>query len=140
MKMALRISRFILFLFGTMFLFAGCTTKQAYEGSKLPRESVAVIKPTTGPIDQTIIVKVDGVDGKKRVIAQEIFEVLPGEHTVVVRAISGFFPVEFVRYKTLSFKARAGRVYRVEGKVRDGNAIVWIEDETTNEVVAGEKQ
>ena len=140
MKMTLRLSSFVLFLFGTMFLFGGCTTKQAYEGSKLPRESVAVIKPTTGAIDQTIIVQVDGVAGKTRVIAEEIFEVLPGDHTVVIRAISGWFPVYSTRERTLSFNARAGHVYRVEGKVRDGKAIVWIEDETTNEVVAGERQ
>lgn len=138
MKMTLRISSLFPFLFGTMFLFAGCATKQAYEGSKLPRESVAIIKPSTpGLIDLAGILQVDGT---KRGFFEEIAEVLPGEHTVLVQVSSGFFPVTFYRTKTLSFNARAGHVYRVEGKVRGGKAIAWIEDETTNEVVAGERQ
>jgi len=132
MKMTRRISSFILFLFGTMFLFSGCATKQAYEGSKLPRESVAVIKDSFGVIDGAGILQ---VDGKKRGFFDKIVEVLPGEHTLVVQVHSA----GVARNKALTFNARAGHVYRVDGKVSRGNAIAWIEDETTNEVVAGER-
>ena len=138
MKTTLRISGFILLLSGTMFLFAGCATKQAYEGPKLPPESVAIIKPSNpGVIDLAVILQ---VDGKKRGFFEEIAEVLPGEHTVLIQVSSGFPPVTIYRTKALPFNAKAGHVYRVEGKVRGGRAIAWIEDETTNEVVAGEKQ
>jgi len=138
MKMTLRIQSWILFTFGTVFLFAGCATKQAYEGSPLPRESVAVIKPSTpGLVNLAVILQVDGI---KRGFFEEIAEVLPGDHTVLVQVSTGFFPVTIHRTKTLSFNARAGHVYRVEGKVSGGKAIAWIEDETTNEVVAGERQ
>ena len=139
MKITLRSSSFILFLLGTMLLFAGCATKQAYEGSKLPRESVATIKPTAGIIDAAWILQ---VDGKERGFFEEIVEVLPGEHTIKIQVTSGFggiFSPQFVGNKTLSFRASAGHTYKADGTIKKGDTFAWIVDDTTNEVVAGER-
>lgn len=136
MQMRISVSSVIPFLFGTLLLFAGCTTMKSYEGPKLPPENVALIKGSLGTIVQVTILE---VDGKARGFTEEISEILPGEHTVKIHVSSGFGFLRIGNKKTLSFKAKAGHTYKAEGKIIKGNTFAWIVDETTNEVVAGER-
>jgi hypothetical protein len=109
---------------------------QSYEGPKVPPESVALIKSSFGMID---LARISEVDGKARGFTEEFAEILPGEHIVKVQVRSGFVGAEYIGNKTLSFQARAGHSYKVEGKTKREDTFAWIVDETTSEVVAGKK-
>ena len=125
-------------LFGTLLLFSGCTTMQSYEGPKLAPENVALIKGSFGMINLASILE---VDGKARGFTEETAEMLPGEHTIRVQVTSGFgaFSPQYIGNKKLSFRASAGHAYKADGTIKEGVTFAWIVDETTNEVVAGER-
>jgi hypothetical protein len=40
---------------------------------------------------------------------------------------------------TLTLEAEAGHIYVVDGRVVDDQAVLWIEDEKTTQIVAGRK-
>ena len=139
--MQIKINSFsvISFLLSTLFLFTGCTTMQSYDGPKLSPEKVVLIEGSFGMINSASILE---VDGKARGWSEESAEMLPGEHTVKVKVLSGFGGIispQLVGNKTLSFQTIAGRTYKVDGTIIKGDTFVWIIDTKTNEVIAGEK-
>lgn len=143
MQIKVDVSSVMPLLFGTLLLFSGCTTMQSYEGPKLAPENVALIKGSFGMINLASILE---VDGKVRGFTQESAEVLPGEHTIRVQVThgSGVFGPQYSGNKKLSFRASAGHTYKVDGTIKkvdrfDRAIFVWIVDEKTNEVVAGER-
>jgi hypothetical protein len=103
---------------------------------KFPSEGLALIKSSFGLVD---LASISEVDGETRGFTEDIAEILPGEHTVKIRVRSGFVGAEYIGSKTLSFRARAGHSYKVEGKTKREHTFAWIVDETTGEVVAGKK-
>ena len=125
------------FLFTALLLLVGCATKQAYEGPKLPSEGVVLIKPSFGLVTLATIAE---VNGKERGFFEERAEVLPGEHTVKIRVSRDTFFGKTIGNKTLTFQAKTGHTYKVDGTISGGDAFAWIVDETNNEVVAGEKR
>ncbi len=119
-------------------LVTGCATMQTYEGPKLRRDEVAVIKSETlGTILDTAYI--GEIDGKDIGFMQTKAEVLPGDHTVKVIVTTGLGYQQYIGNKTLYLSAEAGRTYKVHGKIRRGDTWAWITDEKTEEIVAGEK-
>ena len=139
MHIRIGVSSVMPFLFGTFLLFSGCATIQSYEGAKQPPENVALIKESFGVINRASILE---VDGKAHSFFEESSEILPGEHIVKIQVITGlgsFMGPQRIGNKTLSFQASAGHTYKVDGKIKKEGTFAWIVDETTNEVVAGER-
>jgi hypothetical protein len=116
---------------GALLIF-GCGTTQTYDGPKKAVQEVAVLKTNVGEIALDTA-WVGRLDGKEIVLAYSELEVLPGLRSIQVNVKRGFL----TRSKAFSFEARAGRSYRVRGEFGSGYA--WIEDESTGEIVAGEK-
>ena len=129
--------RFSIFLIAVL-LLSGCGTMQAYSGPQLPKEQVAVVKSNILKHPFTTIV-IAAVDGKSRSGARTNVEVLPGRHTLdlLVNVTVWYVTVNYPA--SISFEAEAGKVYFVDAKIVNGQPLVWVVDEQTNEVVAGEK-
>jgi hypothetical protein len=134
-----------------LIVLTGCTTMQAYPGSQLPREKLAVIERraqiVTLAYGMTIyITTIDGtaVDG----LASEI-EVLPGTHEILLTgqtsAPLALFPLTLLMQpkfgpNKLTFRAEAGRSYRLVTAEVETNAYwVWVQNEE-GEVAGGESR
>jgi len=136
-------------------LLAGCaalddavsgTPWRAYAGPSLASDRVALIKSSglrnysseayVIRMDQELVGKIGG-----------IIEALPGRHTLdvgVAQRLGG--PGSLLGMATekraqgvLTLEAEAGHVYVVDGRVVDDQAVLWIEDEKTTQIVAGRK-
>jgi hypothetical protein len=135
----------------TCFIFllalgTGCA-EQAYDGGEKSSNEVAVIKNSytrRGGLksDRADIIAVDDdyFDGSPpgRV------EVLPGEHSVVIRCRHGGLISDNGiglqgRQGSVDFVAKAGREYEVLCSTDNGKYIKWITDLTTDEIVGREK-
>jgi hypothetical protein len=127
-------------------LGTGCA-EQAYEGGEKPSEEVAVIKnsyTSTGGVNsdraEIIAVDDDTFDGS----SPGRVEVLPGEHSVVIRCWHGGLIADKGtglqgRQGSVEFVAKAGREYEVLCDTEGGKYIKWITDLTTDEIVGREK-
>jgi hypothetical protein len=127
-------------------LVTGCA-EQAYDGGEKPSTEVAVIKnsyTSRGGLqsDRADIIAVDDnyFDGSPpgRV------DVLPGEHSVVIRCWHGGLIADKStglqgRQGPVQFVAKAGREYEVVCSVDSGKFEKWITDLTTDEVVGRQK-
>ena len=136
---------FVCFLF-LLALGTGCA-EQAYDGTEKSSDEVAVIKnsyTSTGGVksDRAEIIAVDDnyFDGSPpgRV------EVLPGEHSVVIRCRHGRLITEQStglqgRQGSVEFVAKAGREYEVLCSTDRGKYVKWITDLTTDEIVGREQ-
>lgn len=121
--------------FALLLLAAGCGgTTQTYLGAKKPAHEVAVLKTNVGELTFTTA-WIDVVDGKDLIVAYSELEVLPGRRSVRVAIKAGIIGGN----RTLSFDAIAGRAYRVRGLLARGGSYAWLEDESTGQIVAGEK-
>ena len=131
-----RFVTYLIFIAVTIVL-SGCAAKQAYEGEKRPAEQVALIKGSTNPFGTSA--SITSIDGEKgmRWTSGEV-EALPGYHELEVLLQSGIYIYHFGKAK-VSFTAKAGHVYRVEGKMRQEKLWAWIIDESDNSVVGGAK-
>jgi hypothetical protein len=134
-----------------MVLTASCGTTQTYPGERLPRDRVARIDRSA--MHQHFLynlnINVAAVDGVNATSTQTTYEVLPGEHTLYVTFYSSYHilaaPVmaskQFVVVpgKFLTFRAEAGRKYKMNGEDIDEVFYIWLEDVETGTVVAGRK-
>ena len=127
----------VIILFVT-FLY-GCGTIQVYTGDRLPKEEVAIIKQN-GTRPYYIAIK--EIDGKPVSSVFRDFEILSGVHTLrinVMGSFPGFDKKE--NSDTISFLAESGHVYRVNGWLDEqGNAVLWVTDEETNNPVTLERE
>jgi len=116
-------------------LVAGCGgMTQTYEGPRKSAHDVAILKTNVGELTFDTV-WIDLVDGKNLVRAYSEIEVLPGRHSVRVQLSSGFIKTN----RIVSFEANAGRTYHVKGVILRSGSRAWIEDDSTGEIVAGEK-
>lgn len=140
-----------------MVLMAGCGTTPIYSGPRQPREKVAEIVLINNSLYgfygiQFIVTKIDGIDTNPPFDAK--VEVLPGIHSMEGRlvkttnlwvhlAASLFEKPILITPETLTFRAEAGRTYKMNGKtVPDENYekwSIWVEDVYSGEVVGGVK-
>lgn len=117
-----------------LLLAAGCGTTQIYDGPKKPLHEVAVLRTNAGEI-AFVTTWIGQIDGKELVAAYSEFEVLPGRHSLRVLLKAGILGAS----RNFSIDAKAGHTYRVKGIFSRSSAYAWIEDESTGEIVAGEK-
>lgn len=134
----MKYKRFIIYLTSiiAIVILSGCAAKQAYEGEKLPSEKVALIKGSVSVFGTSA--NIASIDGKDMRWTSGEAEALPGYHELEVVLESGINIYYFAKVK-VSFTAKAGHVYRVEGKIRKKKAWAWIIDEVDNSVVGGAK-
>jgi hypothetical protein len=116
----------------------------AYPGPAQPRDQVAVVKANlmNSLFSEAYVTEVDDrvVD---RVGAH--IEVLPGQHRLKVFVKRGagvpgsllWAATEKSGRESLLLDAEAGHTYLVGGKVVEGKTVSWIEDEKSQQVVAG---
>lgn len=144
----------IVFFIFFLMLTSGCVapTFRTYDGD-LPKEHIAVIKPTehrvsyvTELVNESTKVKVQEVDGEEISTDTRRIEVLPGNHQLkcYLEYMENVIYVLLIKKglpQTLKFTAEAGHVYKVYGKWNSvDDTPMWIVDEQTGAVVAGEKQ
>lgn len=127
-------------------LSTGCA-EQAYDRGQKSSVEMAVIKnsyTSTGGLKsvraEILGVDDDYFDGS----APRRVEVVPGQHSVVVRCRRGRLITEQStglqnRQGSVQFVAKAGREYQVLCSVERGGYLKWIADLTTDEIVGGEK-
>ena len=132
--------RFLIYLVSitVALVLSGCASKQAYEGEKLPAEQVALIKGSIHPFGTAA--SITSIDGEKGMTwtSGEV-EALPGDHELEVSLQSGLYMFYTFAKAKVYFTAKAGHVYRVEGKIHKNKVWAWIIDEGDNSVVGGEK-
>ena len=116
-------------------LLGGCGgVVQTYDGPKRNANEMAILKTGVGELTFHTV-WVDRVDEATLVRAYSEVEVAPGRHSLRVQLSGGIVKAS----TNISFEARAGRVYRLQGTIGRGGAIAWIEDERTGEIVAGDR-
>ena len=116
-------------------LLWGCGgTVQTYEGSKKAAHEVAILRTNVGELTMTTT-WVTRVDGRELVVAYSEIELLPGRRTLAINLTGGVLRTT----ATVSLDAKAGGIYRLHGTVQRGNFLVWIVDQGTGEVVAGQQ-
>ena len=119
---------------------------RAYAGVRLSGDKVALIK-TSGMrsyTSETYIFLINDITVEK---IGGYIEVLPGHYVLeahVAQRLGGPGSLlgalsEKRAQGSIVLEAEAGRIYVVDGRVVDGQAILWIEDEKTEQVVAGNK-
>ena len=128
---------------------SGCGTMKAYSGPELPPEEIAVIKPER-MLGQRVTIT--SVDGKEADFGINSFAVKPGRHEVAVNTVacstipiyvSGSFiyipACKSSASTTLLMYADAAQTYVVKGKLKYGGDLYWIVNETTGQIVAGDR-
>ena len=119
---------------------------RAYAGSSLPREQVAVVKASLmrNFFSEAYVLQVN--DKPVDRLGAPV-EMLPGKHILKVgvsQRIGG--PGSLLGAATqknaqgnIEVDAQAGHIYVVDGTIVDGKAVLWVEDEQLQQVVAGNK-
>ena len=132
-------------------LTTSCATMQTYPGERLPQDRVARIDRSAihRHFFYNVIVNVAEVDGLKPTGVHTDFEVLPGEHTLYVTvhlsyhllAAPAMASKQFIITpgNKLTFRAEAGRRYKIQGEDVGELFFIWLEDAETGSVVAGKK-
>lgn len=134
-----------------LMLTTSCATMQTYPGERLPQDRVARIDRSA--IHQhffySLNINVAAVDGLNATGAQTEYEVLPGEHTLYVTCYSSYHilvaPAMVSKHfvvvpgNLLTFRAEAGRRYKMQGEDVNELFFIWLEDMETGSVVAGRK-
>ena len=134
-----------------LLVFTASCARQMYPGERLPQDQVARIERNTIKYFSyySVTINIAEVDGQTSSGEHTEFEVLPGEHTVGLRLLAYtkllLAPVLASKQFTftpgkLTFRAEAGRRYKVEGEeVADYQFLLWVEDAETGSVVGGRK-
>jgi hypothetical protein len=111
---------------------------QAYEGTELPTDQIAIIKSDYSNIFNMAYPR--SIDGIELEAHQDRISVLPGEHRLVIFVISERGLVTYSSKSALLLNAKAGHTYLVGGKIVSGEETwAWIVDKESGLVVAGEK-
>src|SRR5262245_56848750 len=125
--------------FGVLTCVLSCAACTTFEDAGQPPSKMATIKITdlnTGRFYNVLFV---GIDGIAELPWVPFVRVAPGLHQVSFKYYSGL--TRFEGYPiTLPLEAKAGRVYRIDGRAIEdrGRWVVWIIDDQTGEVVAGQ--
>lgn len=120
---------------------AGCSATRTYTGEPKARENIAILKGSWNIYFLSqVFANVGSVDGKDINSSSEV-EVLPGEHEVsaylgIMYSYGGQAVGELQSFK---IKVEAGHVYVIDGDWNDGKNLIWIEDENTGKIIAGNK-
>jgi hypothetical protein len=130
---------------GVCLLVSGCAG--TYEPPSLPGDQGAVLEGAAplaagGLAGVQYRVSIDQVDGQRtRNVDMRKVGLAPGVHRVTVRYAAGTIQVSEFRGRPidLTFQARAGQVYRVDGARQGDDWTAWIEDVQSGAVVAGRK-
>ncbi len=146
-----RLAGFILLLIITI-VVSGCGTMKAYPGPELPREQLAIIKEGAADfkiLGRTSVIAIRAVDGLKRGHGDETIAIKPGRHNLSVQLVllshaTGILgkildPNTATPLTQFSFEAEAGRTYVLHGRLVSGDAVYWMEDEASKQVIAGKK-
>jgi hypothetical protein len=127
------------------------TTMQTYPGERLPPDRVARIDLFSihRHMFYDLNINVAAVDGMNPTGTALEYEVLPGDHTLYLRCYSSYHILvapamvskQFVVVpgNLLTFRAEAGRRYKMNGEDVEGVFFIWLEDAETGSVVAGRK-
>ena len=128
-----------------------CATVQTYPGEKLPQDRVARIDRSAihRHFFYNVIINVAEVDGLEATSVQSEYEVLPGEHTLYVTCHLSYHLLvtpamaskQFIITpgNKLTFRAEAGRRYKIQGEDVGELFFIWLEGAETGSVVAGRK-
>lgn len=132
-------------------LAPACTTLRAYDGPALPAGRVAVIEKCALQATYVLVTLhacVESVDGRPVRLGTGDVAVLPGNHEVTVALFNTFLVVPWWSTPaTLRFTAEPGHAYEVGGEGRGSLFTaayyraaphIWITDEATGRVVAGD--
>jgi len=116
---------------------ASCGTMQTYEGSKLSSVNTALIKSNfSNPFNYSVVREINGVEvGGNKINV----EVLPGEYALMINVNTRVGMRSYMGSKTITLLADSGHTYKTHGVIKEKETWVWITDENTNHVVAGEK-
>lgn len=135
-----RFPTYLLFLLVAIVLSA-CAAKQGYQGEKRPLEQIALIKGSSYLFGtSTSITAIDGEKGMTWTTGE--VEALPGDHELEVLLqypIYGEYTFHTYAMAKVAFTAKAGHVYRIEGRMRHKKVRVWVIDEGDDSVVGGTK-
>jgi len=132
----MKFTQFIILL-GISTYLVSCGTMQTYEGTQLSSESTALIKSNfSNPFNYSVIKEIDGVElGADQINA----EVLPGEHTLKINVSTRVGLRNYMGSKIVIVITDIGHIYKVHGEIKKGETWVWVTDESTGNIVAGEK-
>ena len=132
-------ARFVLYFISiaVIVVLSGCGAMQTYEGETQPPEKVALIKGSIIPFGTSA--SINSIDGKDVPRTHDDVEVLPGYHELLVTLSSGVYMFYSFAKMKVSFTAKAGHVYRVEGKIHKKETLIWVVDEGDNSIVGGAK-
>jgi hypothetical protein len=109
-------------------------------GEPPTREPVATLRVAGQPqvFHYPTTLAIMQVDGRLTAGSKEV-ELAPGWHSLTVSIFHQLHQGESRRASgTLSIEVVAGRRYRLNGTLQRGKALLWVVDEGTGEVVAGE--
>ena len=131
----------LLILLTVALAIGGCSVppQRTYSGEQLPPEKVSLLVSAMrefylGGV-QAEIIRVDETKIKYGVV-----EALPGEHTVEIRLnMYILWSTKHGKPQTMNITTEAGHIYRAYGKCNRGDNQIWIEDQKTKEVIAGNK-
>lgn len=120
----------------------GCGTAKVYEGPKLPKAEIAVLKTPiffgTFSLVPQGPPQIVNIDGQQVSVFDKTFELHPGRHQVSLLAGAG---CGFQEPAYLEFAAKGGHVYQLHTKVGTADERVWswVVDNNSGEVVGGKK-
>lgn len=130
----------IILLMATFFLMS-CGTWQSYEGPRLNRDQVALIKTRCVyyglifSLQESYVKIVDQND--HFALACQNAEVLPGKHTINIGYSESLLFAQRERAYSFDVDFREGGTYQIDFKTNNNQVYLWILDEQTNKIVAG---
>lgn len=128
----------LLTIIALAFVVIGCATQPAV--GELPDDETAVVHGSYWGSLRWHKAAITGYNGEAfgmRPVAT--LELLPGDHFITASCFSGFGPMTgaFTMTETVSFRAEAGHSYQVRCGAYGEGRTIWIEDQSTREVVGG---
>jgi len=120
---------------------AGCMTMQAYTGESRGVQETALLTETSyHPL------YIRSVNGSPVGFFHNKARILPGANYLRVKVlmplgsdVRGVPMIENYFIQEITFEAKAGHVYRIDGIVNRNKQWVWVEDAESREVVGGSK-
>lgn len=143
--------RMLCILVVLLVLTTSCSTMRTYPGEKLPQDRVARIDRSAmhRHFFYDLNINVAAVDGLNATSVHSEYEVLPGEHTlyvtcylscqILVAPAMASKQFVIVPGNLLTFRAEAGRRYKMKGEDVGEVFFIWLEDVEIGSVVAGRK-
>jgi len=127
-------------ILGIVLILSACGTTRTYSGASLQPDKVAIIEDSWNEyFIISITANINKFDGKD--ISSDKVEALAGQHEIVVNLTyyQGLLTLSGDP-ETYTINVEAGHKYRVNGNWNGGINQIWIEDEASGAVIAGNKQ